>query len=45
MNPTDFNQGNMQHVLAFVLNFTLGDCELYVEFASNKCEHAKWNMV
>jgi hypothetical protein len=35
----------MQHVLAFVLSFTLGDGELHVEFATNECEHAKWNMV
>jgi hypothetical protein len=35
----------MPHILAFVSSFTLGDGELHVEFASNKGEHAKWNMV
>jgi hypothetical protein len=35
----------MQHVLAFMSSFTLGDGELHVEFASNEREHAKWNML
>jgi hypothetical protein len=45
MNPTNFNQGNIKHVLAFASSFTLGDGELHVEFASNEHEHTKWNMV